>query len=59
MTRQKSAPQTGANDQRAVMQWPDAARIPTPAASTSQKLAASPSSLSRRVIRSPPTRITA
>ena len=30
ITRQKSKPQTGANAQFVVMQWPDAARIPTP-----------------------------
>ena len=30
MTRQKSTPQTGVNDQLAVMQWPDAASSPTP-----------------------------
>ena len=41
ITRQKSNPQTGANAQRAVMQWPDAARTPTPTVSAIQNVAAS------------------
>src|SRR5436305_2233811 len=59
MTRQKSLPQTGENAQVAVMQWPDAASRPTPAASVSQNDAARARSRSRRVMSSPPTRITA
>ena len=59
ITRAKSDPQTGANAQRAVMQWPDAARRPTPAASATQKVAASARRWSRRVISSPPMMITA
>ena len=59
MTRQKSPPQTGVNDQFAVMQWPDAASRPTPADSTIQKLAARARRCSRAVINSPPTMITA
>ena len=54
-TRQKSNPQTGANAQFAVMQCPEAASSPRPAASVTQKEAARPRSLSRRVIRMPPT----
>ena len=57
-TRQKSKPHTGANAQFAVMQWPDAASRPSPAASPIQNAAASPRSASRRVIRNPPTPIT-
>ncbi len=58
MTRQKSTPQTGAKAQFAVMQCPDAASSPRPVANVSQKLAASTSRCSRRVIRSPPPTIT-
>ena len=36
ITRQKSTPQTGENDQRAVMQWPEAASRPIPIASATQ-----------------------
>ena len=59
ITRQKSAPQTGANAQLATMQWPDAASRPRPAARVSQNVAARPSRCSRRVIRMPPVMITA
>ena len=59
MTRQKSNPQTGANAQFAVMQWPEAASSPMPTARVTQNVAASASSLRRRVISSPPSMITA
>src|SRR4029079_10662174 len=59
MTRQKSNPQTGANAQFAVMQWPDAASSPTPTVSATQNVAARPRSFNRRVIISPPTMTTA
>ena len=59
MTRQKSKPHTGANAQFATMQWPEPARIPTPTERATQKLAASARSLSRAVISSPPTMMTA
>ena len=58
MTRQKSKPQTGANAQFAVMQWPGAASSPTPTASVTQNVAASASRCSRRVISRPPPMIT-
>ena len=58
-TRQKSNPQTGAKAQLAVMQWPDAASRPSPSASVTQNVPARPSSLSRRVMSTPPTMITA
>ena len=59
ITRQKSTPQTGANDQFAVMQWPEPASSPTPIASVTQNVAASASRCSRRVISRPPPMITA
>ncbi len=59
MTRQKSAPQTGAKAQFAVMQWPEAARMATPIASATQKVPARASSCNRLVISSPPVMITA
>ena len=59
MTRQKSKPQTGANAQFVVMQWPDPARMPTAIDSETQKVAARASRCSRRVISSPPVMITA
>ena len=59
MTRQKSNPQTGANAQLVVMQWPDPARTPTPTASDTQKVAARASRCSRRVISRPPVMMTA
>ena len=58
ITRQKSNPQTGENAHRAVMQCPDAAMIPMPAASASQNVTAVASRCNRRVISSPPTRMT-
>ena len=39
MTRQKSKPETGAKAQLAVIECPDAARIPTPTASVTQNVA--------------------
>jgi hypothetical protein len=59
ITRQKSYPHTGANAHRAVMQWPDAASTPTPAARVIQNVAAAAWSRRRVVIRRPPRRITA
>ena len=59
ITRQKSEPQTGANAQFAVMQWPEPARMPTPAARATQNVAARARRCSRRVISSPPATITA
>ena len=59
MTRQKSNPQTGAKAQLAVMQWPEPASSPSPAAKASQNAAASPSRCSRRVMSVPPMRMTA
>ena len=53
ITRQKSNPHTGANAQRAVMQCPDAARTPTPAARATQNVAAMASRRRRRVIEQP------
>ena len=38
ITRQKSTPQTGANDQSAIMQWPEPARSPTPTVSVTQNV---------------------
>ena len=58
MTRQKSKPLTGANDQFAIIEWPDAASSPTPIASVTQNVAASASRCSRRVISRPPPMIT-
>ena len=59
MTRQKSKPQTGANAQFVAMQWPDSARMPTPTLKETQKVAASASRCSRRVISRPPAMMTA
>ena len=59
MTRQKSNPQTGANAHRAVMQCPEAARSPTPAAKATQNVAAVARRCRRAVISNPPTRMTA
>ncbi len=59
ITRQKSRPQTGAKAQLAVMQCPEAARMPTPTASPIQNVAARARSCSRRVISSPPAMMTA
>jgi hypothetical protein len=58
ITRQKSNPATGANAQLAVMEWPDAARIPTPIASVAQNVKAIGRRRRRRVISTPPTMIT-
>ena len=58
ITRQKSKPHTGAKAQRAVMQCPDAARMPMPTAKAIQKVAAAASRRRRAVISSPPTRMT-
>ena len=59
ITRQKSNPHTGANAQRATMQCPDAASSPTLAASAIQNVTAAASRSRRRVISTPPIRMTA
>ena len=59
ITRQKSNPHTGVNAQRATMQCPDAASSPTPPASPTQNAAAAPRRSRRRVISTPPIRMTA
>ena len=59
ITRQKSTPQTGAKAQFAVMQCPEAARMPTPTASEIQNVAASGRRCNRRVISRPPAMMTA
>ncbi len=59
MTRQKSKPQTGANAQFVVMQWPESARSPTPIDRPTQKVAARARRWSRLVISSPPVMMTA
>ncbi len=51
---QKSASQTGCNDQAVTMQWPARARAPREAPSVAQNAAAISSSSTRLVISTPP-----
>ena len=55
ITHQKREPHTGANAQRAVMQCPEAATTPMPAASVIQNAADMASRCRRRVMSTPPT----
>ena len=55
ITHQNREPHTGANDQRAVMQCPEAATTPMPAASVIQNAADISSRCRRRVMSTPPT----
>ena len=55
ITHQNREPHTGVNDQRAVMQCPEAATTPMPAASVIQNAADMASRCRRRVMSTPPT----